>query len=129
MTTFSVFGTGTNFKVASGDNTAGIVPAVGISGSVATTSTITPVTIQAASNGTTIRAANNVLALNTTVCNKSGGDLYLLVGGSGNASTTNFSEVVPDGQTWYSAPGTNYTGILKGYSAGGGAVYMTEYTA
>ncbi len=39
MATFSAFGTGKQFLIASGDNSNGIVPAVGVSGTVATTNT------------------------------------------------------------------------------------------
>lgn len=124
-------------STGTGDVASPWVPTVGLAAGTsvsvtdvpATTSTVTSVAVQAASTGTTIRAAANALALNTTVCNNTGGDLYLLLGGSGNASASNFSEIVPNGQTWFAPPGTIYTGIIKGYSVSGGNVLMTEYTA
>ncbi len=129
MATFPVHGTGSRFLVASGDNSTGLVPAVGISGVLTTTpgaaATAAPkVTLVALTKATLI--ASNTARLGVLISNNSGADAFIGFGTVDTTDTT-YTFKIPSGAT-YEMGTCLFTGIITGYSVAGGDVMATEIT-
>jgi hypothetical protein len=115
----------------------GTVPVIGVNAyvtnSLATTSastTTSTVTSTAYSSLTSSATINTSVSgcVQTSIYNNINAPLYVLVGGNGTASTTNFTLIMPAG-SFYECP-ANFTGTIVAIqaNASSGAVLVTQLT-